>query len=379
MSYRSAEPYTMEATIQDLTTQKIRELFTLCGIGDTSDECINSVVSNVSDYDGLSPQTPPATPHEVRGSYRLLSYADKRGPAHFEGLAGRERKRGKRHKKGSGFKNEGKKTSASPGDESVVTTETKLGDHIPLAADALGADRQNTNPVNLSTADPDSLGFEVVPRMETLSQSALERPSAALANSEGTNGPSSSEPPISSLPPWLDSGYAAKVVTTVLMNCVKLNSAMGLHGRQTMKPSITTDPSRIQQYTEAVSKLEYNEAVRVVKRDNAVAAGRTMQARLNETVYWDIILKGAKLIDPSALPIAKGPSDGFTSAEKAATRRFMEDAGYGIGAENQRQHRNLWKGLFQMRQEGISKFLAYRTQEFDSYYRAWNIRPWSGE
>ncbi|KAL4944391.1 hypothetical protein BDV06DRAFT_187494 [Aspergillus oleicola] len=141
-----------------------------------------------------------------------------------------------------------------------------------------------------------------------------------------------------------------------------------------MNLSISTDPSKIQQYTKAVSKLEYDEAVRVVKRDNAVAAGRTMQARLNETVYWDIFLKGAKLIDSAELPIAKGPGDGFTSTEKAATKRLMEDAGFDLGAENQRQHRNLWKSLFQMRQEGISKFLAYRTQEFDSYCKTYPRR-----
>jgi hypothetical protein len=33
-------------------------------------------------------------------------------------------------------------------------------------------------------------------------------------------------------------------------------------------------------------------------------------------------------------------------AEKAATKKFMEDAGYGLGAENQRQYRIFWKNLF---------------------------------
>ncbi|KAJ6092187.1 hypothetical protein N7467_004156 [Penicillium canescens] len=31
-------------------------------------------------------------------------------------------------------------------------------------------------------------------------------------------------------------------------------------------------------------------------------------------------------------------------AEKAATKRFMEDAGYRLGAENQRQCRIFWSG-----------------------------------
>jgi hypothetical protein len=58
-------------------------------------------------------------------------------------------------------------------------------------------------------------------------------------------------------------------------------------------------------------------------------------------------------------------------AEKAATKKFMEAAGYGIGAENQRQCRIFWKNLFQMREAGIDKVLYYRTKEFDSYCRGY--------
>ena len=59
-----------------------------------------------------------------------------------------------------------------------------------------------------------------------------------------------------------------------------------------------------------------------------------MQARYNETAYWEIILKGANLIDPVMLLTAKGPADGFTMAKKVTTKKFMEEAGYGMGAEN---------------------------------------------
>jgi hypothetical protein len=58
-------------------------------------------------------------------------------------------------------------------------------------------------------------------------------------------------------------------------------------------------------------------------------------------------------------------------AEKAATKKFMEDAGYGLGAENQRQCRIFWKNLFQMREAGIDKVLYYRTKEFDSYCKGY--------
>jgi hypothetical protein len=115
------------------------------------------------------------------------------------------------------------------------------------------------------------------------------------------------------------------VVTTVLVNCVRLNTAIGLHGPLTVKVRLTTDPSKVQQYAEGISELEYYQAVEVVKRDHAAAAGRNLQTLFNETVYWDIILKGAKRIEPTTLPRSKGPDDGFTPAEKAATKRLMED------------------------------------------------------
>ncbi len=103
-----------------------------------------------------------------------------------------------------------------------------------------------------------------------------------------------------------------------------------------------------------------------------MAMGKGLQSRYNETIYWNIILQGAALIDHTKLPTAKGPAYGFTMAEKAATKKFMEDAGYSLGAENQRQCRIFWKNLFEMREVGIEKVLYYRTKEFDSYCRGYS-------
>jgi hypothetical protein len=46
-----------------------------------------------------------------------------------------------------------------------------------------------------------------------------------------------------------------------------------------------------------IAEREYEEAVRIVRRDNTILAGKDMQARYNETVYWAITSKGAKMID----------------------------------------------------------------------------------
>ncbi|KAJ5471915.1 hypothetical protein N7539_008484 [Penicillium diatomitis] len=132
-----------------------------------------------------------------------------------------------------------------------------------------------------------------------------------------------------------------------------------------------TDPDKIRKYADEVAEYNYEQAVSIIQRDNALAMGKGVQNRYNETIFWKIILKGAALIDHAKLPPAKGPADGFTMAEKAATKKFMEDAGYGLGAENQRQHRIFWKNLFKMREAGIDKVLYHRTKEFDSYCKGY--------
>ena len=133
----------------------------------------------------------------------------------------------------------------------------------------------------------------------------------------------------------------------------------------------TTKPDQIRKYVDDIAKYNYEKAIHVIRRDNALAMGKGLQNRYNETIYWNIILKGAALIDHTKLPTAKGPADGFTMAEKAATKKFMEDAGYSLGAENQRQCRIFWKNLFEMREVGIDKVLYYRTKEFDNYCRGY--------
>lgn len=49
----------------------------------------------------------------------------------------------------------------------------------------------------------------------------------------------------------------------------------------------------------------------------------------------------------------------------------MEEAGYGTSTENQRQYRNFWKSLSEMRKAGVDKILFYRTKDFDSYCKGY--------
>jgi hypothetical protein len=94
-------------------------------------------------------------------------------------------------------------------------------------------------------------------------------------------------------------------------------------------------------------------------------------------VYWEIISKGAELINHVTLPTAKGPLNEFTMAEKVATKTFMNEAGYGISPDNQRQYRILWKSLSEMRKAKVDKILFYRTKDFDKYCKRYsrNSKP----
>jgi hypothetical protein len=58
-------------------------------------------------------------------------------------------------------------------------------------------------------------------------------------------------------------------------------------------------------------------------------------------------------------------------AEKQCARKFMQDAGYGLGAENQQQYRIFWKSLWEMREAGIDRILLYCTKEFDNFCRGY--------
>ncbi|KAJ5033203.1 hypothetical protein NUH16_003119 [Penicillium rubens] len=135
---------------------------------------------------------------------------------------------------------------------------------------------------------------------------------------------------------------------------------------------MTTKVEAIQSFVDDIVKLQYPDAVQPIKQENAFSARKSIQSRFNETVYWEIIKKGAELSDLKDLPTSKGPLDEFTMAEKVATERFMREAGYGLSLANQRQCRLFWKRLFEMRNAGVDKIVLYRTKEFDRFCKSYS-------
>ncbi|KAJ5418699.1 uncharacterized protein N7487_002249 [Penicillium crustosum] len=337
----------MDKAILGLTAQKIRELFTICGIED-SEEHLNLVIAHAADHvykarlviaggatEPISQakeatiETPPTPPHETRGSYRLMKQTGKNGPTTYSDMASTEKKKKKKRKR---------------------SDQSELIDQPPGASVADGT----------GTAKVKAPEESISPEVQTTSE--VEDPESLCVPN----------PRDSSLPLHLDSAYEMKIMTTILMQCVKSTSDIAQYGQRDSMALATTRLERMRDHIKDVSRYNYEQAIHAIRRDTALTTGRAIQTRYNETIFWPIILKCAALIDPATLPPAKGPADGFTMAEKAATKKFMEDTGYSVGAENQRQYRIFWKNIFDMREAGVDKILFYRTKEFDSFCRGYS-------
>ncbi|EAW08830.1 uncharacterized protein ACLA_097710 [Aspergillus clavatus NRRL 1] len=160
-------------------------------------------------------------------------------------------------------------------------------------------------------------------------------------------------------------------MTSILLDCLKLNFVIGKHGRETKQMFKTTKTKQVREWIDHISKLDYARAVSLLKKENAFLAGQEILKKYHDTAIWSIITKGAELLDSTTLPTARGPLDEFSMAEKVATRKFMEEVGYGTSPQNQRLWCNLWKNLFQMRKAGVHRILFYRTKEFDEYCKGY--------
>ncbi|KAJ5449687.1 uncharacterized protein N7458_006136, partial [Penicillium daleae] len=120
-------------------------------------------------------------------------------------------------------------------------------------------------------------------------------------------------------PPKGHTAFTIKAIALILFEYFVVNSAIVRYGHQTSIALTRTDPDKIRKYINEIAEYNYKQAVSIIQRDNTLVK---------------IILKGTRLINHTKLPSAKGPADGFTVAEKATTRKFIEDARYGLSAQN---------------------------------------------
>ncbi|OAQ58992.1 hypothetical protein VFPPC_11486 [Pochonia chlamydosporia 170] len=172
-------------------------------------------------------------------------------------------------------------------------------------------------------------------------------------------------------PNLLSPTSAREVMETIFLNCANLNYARGKYNDRDAMVPVKTNIEEIRSHAEQIAEFGYVQAVDAVKKELSIGASRNIQARYNEAFYWEIITKGAKLLDPAKLPPTKGPLDEFTKAEKVAAAKFMIEAGHGTSYTSQQRFRRLWKSLFDMRKAGVDKILFYRTKQFDKFCEAY--------
>jgi hypothetical protein len=174
----------------------------------------------------------------------------------------------------------------------------------------------------------------------------------------------------------LNPEHAIRVTTSVLLELVNQHDKIGQFGGRTEKVTSTTNTAKMRAFTKELASLEYEAAVHSIEKRNAMHAANGIQIGSDENAYWEIILKGVKVLDPATLPkgAPKGPVDGFSAAEKVATENFMKSASFGTSPENQRQCRGLWKTLFDIRKAGVEMITCYRTAEFNQYCKTYSRR-----
>lgn len=172
--------------------------------------------------------------------------------------------------------------------------------------------------------------------------------------------------------------HAIRVVTSVLLELVNRHDRIGQFGNRTEREMVTstTSSTKIRAFTKQLASLEYEAAVHAISKRNARHAANGIQIDSDENAYWEIILKGVKILDPATLPKEsyKGPLGCFSAAEKVATENFMKRAGFGTSPENQRQCRCFWKALFDIRRAGVEMITCYRTAEFTQYCKTYPRR-----
>jgi hypothetical protein len=234
----------------------------------------------------LTPRGSP-NPEATRGSYRFLGTPEERNRADYKGLDVPSHKKKKRNKAKAN-----KATTKDMAQEADNAEAVREGD-IPAEPPSM---TEVNAAVNISQAET-SLTDIYTYRGEKASHSIVEN---------------------------------------ILVNCIKLNDPLRRYGHRSKQANMTTKVKEIQSFMDDIIKLQYPDAVQLIKQENAFSASKSTQSRFNETVYWEIIKKGAELLDLKDLPISKGSLDEFTIVEKVATERFIREVGYGLSLANQR-------------------------------------------
>jgi hypothetical protein len=239
----------------------------------------------------------------------------------------------------------------------VDSAETNI-----LASDASTNQHCHPNGASIQTQSLGILGAELVPAIVSQPES--------LANNRDSTQPEQTGQTFQHL--WsfisemLNPEDAIRVMTSVILCCAAQREKAGKYiGRVNLQ--VSTDTTKIREHSRDLALCDFDSATDRVARKRAASVGNDIQNQSDESWYWDIISKGARTLDPTTLPAAKGPPDDFSIAEKIMTYKFMVGANYPMSDESQRQFRHYWKALFDFKNAGVGSMLYYRTPAFDAY------------
>ena len=87
-----------------------------------------------------------------------------------------------------------------------------------------------------------------------------------------------------------------RIIENIPVNCIELNDPLGRSGLRSKQANMTTKVEEIQSVVNGIIKLQYPDAVQLIKQENAFSASRSIQSRLSETVYWEMRKCGPRLL-----------------------------------------------------------------------------------
>lgn len=111
---------------------------------------------------------------------------------------------------------------------------------------------------------------------------------------------------------------------------------------------------------------DYETAVKHIKKDNADHARARLRGLWKESFFWPMIQQRAKMI--GALPNPSGRKTDISPQEKSAAKKLTLAMGYGQSRNNVFKWTAYWKLLSQLRTEGATALLLYRTCEFKAFF-----------
>ena len=194
--------------------------------------------------------------------------------------------------------------------------------------------------------------------------------SASVSTGDGQPTPISSNASFDPLPPTIPCRpiphLEEEVVRSIPLNCVSLCRKLGGGCQEAQKVCVSKIVEGSETLAQRISELDFEGAIQVIQTHPDVENGGIL-SRCVESRYWDLVLREAGHLDPKILHKCKGPSDGFSQAQKEATKLLMTEIGLTATLRKQRECRKLWRLLYDMRNAGVNKILLYRTKRFDSF------------